>query len=48
MCLLNKEINYLVNFKYSKFGNFQIWRSCNIHQFIIKINDFKLVFVIKC
>jgi len=47
MCLLNKELNYLVNFKYSKFGNFQIWRSWKIYQFIIKTSDFKLVFVIK-
>ena len=47
MCLLNKEINYLVNFKHSKFENFKIWPSCNIYQFIIKTKDFKLVFVIK-
>ena len=32
----------------SKFENSKIWCSCNIYQFIIKINDFKLVFVIKC
>ena len=43
MCSFNKEINYIVNFKYSKFGNFQTWSSCNIYQFIIKTNDFKLV-----